>query len=186
MAKEELVGEDVLTLHEMARLCGDNRDFITGEMVDKMISHVLADPRYAELIEQAEAMARDAGVDSTLAAALVHENLEELLDADGWDDPAEVLQPGDEDTSDLCHCQMINILDARMARGGDPAKLMPVKERLERHEVKYAERALKELLPCFARLSPGTAARFRDRSLTALWATQEPAAGSPGQREETP
>ncbi len=184
MATEEEPAAEMLTFAELARIHRFPDDYLDTELIDKLVEHVLADPRYAGMMEQAEELARDAGVDCPGIAFWHYEDLEKLLAAEGWDDPAEVLQPGDEDTSLLGHRRLIRMIDARLARGeGDAGRLLEVRERVERHEVKYTERALQELLPWFARLSPGSAARFRERALVELRATQEPAAAPPEESE---
>ncbi len=146
----------------------DHRSRLSEEVLDKLHADILADTHYAEMFAEARRARRDAGLSELWEAMSYLADLEELLSTEGWEDPAEVLMPGEEDTSALGHRVLIALVDARIARGEDGERLLAVKERLERHEVRSGEELLDRLVWEVGRLSPGSAERMIARAGAAM------------------
>ncbi len=87
------------------------------------------------MLEQLKQMARDAGLEESGAwlhqAAYSHDEFERLLQATGWQDAAEVLDPGG--AGGFRYEYLLSICQARLARGERPRRrLEEIRRRLER------------------------------------------------------
>ncbi len=162
-AVENEMNRGTLTLKDLSFVL-DTESSMPEDVQARVRRDILGDPRYSELFEHAEQMRRDAGTAELWEAMACGVDLEQLLDAEGWDDPAEILMPGEEDTSCLGHRELIRLASARISRGEHPDRLLAVKERVARAECKLPEKALEELVELVRRLSPESAARMVARA----------------------
>lgn len=167
MSDEQNLARGTLTMEDMSYVL-DDESLMRGEARQKLQQDILGDPRYAEMFAEAETARRDGGIATLWEALSYLADLEKLLTTEGWENPADVLLPGEDDTSDLGDRVLIAIADARIARGEDRERLRAVKERLERCEGRYAEQALEKLVEEVARLSPRSAAKMIERAETAM------------------
>ncbi len=161
------IGRGTLTLEDLSFVL-DTDSSMPDEVQDRVRQDILGDPRYAELFEHAEQIRRDAGVAELWEAMVYGVRFEKLLAAEDWDDPAEILMPGEKDTSCLGHRELIRIAEARISRGEHPDRLLALKERVARAECKLPETVLAELVGLVRGLSPESAARMVARSSALL------------------
>ncbi len=161
------IGRGTLTLEDLSFVL-DTDSSMPDEVQDRVRQDILGDPRYAALFEHAEQIRRDAGVAELWEAMVDGVRFEKLLAAEDWDDPAEILMPGEKDTSCLGHRELIRIAEARISRGEHPDRLLALKERVARAECKLPETVLAELVGLVRRLSPESAARMVARSSALL------------------
>lgn len=113
---------------------------------------IRTDPRCSEQLAALEAMARDAGVEITedddfWFALRSHELFDDLLAAEGWDHPAEVL---DEDGElEAYFDELVCVAHARVRQEADSERLAAIREKLERAQA--AKRGEDDLVEDFAR-----------------------------------
>lgn len=165
--ESETAGYPDLTLKDLIDVLFED-PALPENLVEWFQHAVVSDPRNAKLVAYAEQARRDAGVEKLWEGLHHAENLEELLEAEGWEDPIDVLQPGHKDISSLGYRQLVLMAEARIARGEGSAEMQAVKERIERAERKEAKEALEKLVQEVQRLSPGSARRMVNRANEAL------------------
>ena len=187
MDMDQKIGMATLTLEDLSYLLCTECEM--PEDVHERLRHdILGDPRYGELLAHGEQLRRDTGCPELWQALAYGADFERLLEAEGWDDPAEILMPGHEDLPFVGHRQLIGIADARIARGEATEKLSALKERVERAECKPLEETLEDLLSRVRRLSPASAARMVARASTALAEAlaEAQAKGNPADKRSEP
>lgn len=122
---------DPLTLRDVAVLHDRLPVFPPAGLLERLRRWVLTDARFADALSELEALARAAGLPSEMEDRLTEawelgEDLVYLLDADGWDDPSEVLGRGVDLPS------LLVLADYRARQPDPPDRLARVREKLAR------------------------------------------------------
>ncbi len=124
---DEIPG-DLLTLEEVALLV-DGADQVPRETARHLGPVIRTDPRFTRHVETVEALAQDAaikpGSENRLADGVAaNAELDRLLEAAGWTDPAEVLDPSGE--RGIRYAPLVHIARARAARDNGPSRLLRI------------------------------------------------------------
>ncbi len=143
MTQHTEIDETLLTLEDVAHLLAQAGQ-LPLETIRKLAPVIATDHRFARHVESLESLARDAGVDTErgdwpLAAFYCQRDFERLLAAEGWQHPAEVLDP--DGTLGIAYRELVRLAGARAGRSREPGRLPAVRKRLERA---WAEARTKE------------------------------------------
>ena len=144
-----------LTLEDLALIVSDGD--IEGELQKRIANVIRSDSRFAEQFEQLEALAADAGTDDLWDGFERNREFDRLLEAESWNDPAEVLNPDASELYEVSYRRLLAIADARIARTEHPGLIQSVKDRLLRAEEKSADRAVYQVAEALKNLSVDTA-----------------------------
>jgi hypothetical protein len=128
------------------------RDVFEEETLIRFAHYVKSDPRHEVEIEKLFQKTRDAGLETEIPsdnfalAVSFLQDFEALLAHDTWTDPLEVLDPEKlgPGVRHVGYREMICIGEAHAARAEDPAKILAVKEKIER--------ALARIQTCYKQL----------------------------------
>ena len=130
------VDESLLRLDDVALLAGAIR---SGQLPMPTIKRLVAanrtDPRFSRHYQVLTALARQAGFDPVrdqdLETALdCHRDFQRLLDAEAWEQPSEVLDPGGE--IGIYYRELVHIAEAHAERAPDESKAQAVREKLHK------------------------------------------------------
>ena len=149
-----------LTLEELVQIvCGGNID---GELQEKVAKIIRADPEFAEQFADLEAMAAAAGADDLWDGLERHQDVDRLLAAETWQDPAEVLNPEGSDLYEVSYRKLLAVADARIAaadpsQGQDPSLIEALRDRLQKAEEKLAADSVFQVAEALRNLSDDTA-----------------------------
>lgn len=126
--------ENLLSAHDAALLANGHAQLPDATM-RKIVAVVRTDGRFAGHYEALRSLATDAGFepvrDKDLETALdCHQDFERLLTSEGWEHPAEILDP--EGELGICYQELIHIAAARARREPDSERVKAVRDRLER------------------------------------------------------
>ena len=126
--------ENLLTLEDVAILASQG-DQLPKATICRLAAVVRTDPRFAGHYEWLEVVAQDIvpcpPTDGDLEMAWAcHQDYERLLAAEGWEHPAEVLDPGGE--AGVAYNQLVRLAAARASRAPNAPKVVAIKEKLER------------------------------------------------------
>jgi hypothetical protein len=102
-------------------------------------------------------MAAEIGADDLWEGVERNQEFDHLLEADSWDDPAEILNPDGGDLYEVSYRRLIAVADARLARVADPAPVQAVKTRLLQAEEKVAKDVVFKVAEALRNLSADTA-----------------------------
>ncbi len=139
----EATAADLLTLQDVALLLAGKPDQIPRDTARRLPEVIRTDPRFAGLVEELRALAREAGFepvrDEDLETALdCRRDLERLLAAEGWEHPAEVLDP--EGDVGISYRELSCLAAARAERERGRGRPRAVQEKLERAWASQRER----------------------------------------------
>jgi hypothetical protein len=144
-----------LTLEDLAQIvCEGN---VEGELQERVAGAIRTDPRFGRQFEQLEAMAAEIGADDLWEGVERNQEFDHLLEADAWDDPAEILNPDGGDLYEVSYRKLIAVADVRIAKADDPAPIQVVRDRLLRAEEKLAKDAVFKVAEALRNLSADTA-----------------------------
>jgi hypothetical protein len=144
-----------LTLEDLAQIvCEGN---VEGELQERLAGAIRTDPRFARQFEQLEAMAAEIAADDLWEGVERNQEFDRLLEAESWDDPAEVLNPDGGDLYEVSYRRLIAVADARLARTDDPALIQAVRDRILRAEEKLAKDTVFKVAEALRNLSSDTA-----------------------------
>ncbi len=134
---------NILTLQDVALLLAGKPDQIPRDTARRMAEVIRTEPRYAERVEELRTLAREAGFepvrDEDLETALdSRRDLERLLTAEGWEHPAEVLDPQGE--IGISYRELACLAAARAEREEGRGRARAVQEKLERAWASQRER----------------------------------------------
>ena len=144
-----------LTLEDLALIVSDGD--IEGELQERIAEVIRTDPRFTEQFEQLESLAVDAGADDLFDGFERNREFDQLLEAESWEAPAEILNPDGSELYEVSYRKLLAIADARIARTEHPGLIQAVKDRLQRAEEKSAERAVYQVADALKNLSVETA-----------------------------
>lgn len=161
------LSEDLLTLEDVAILLS-HTDQLPASVVRKLPRVIGTHPGVAGHVERLRAMAREAGVgaergDWSQVAFYSHQDLDRLLAAEDWQDPAEVLDPQGE--VGVSYRELVCVAEAR-ARGSRDPRLGKVHGRLQRALAAEAERAvpIRRIAAELQQQEPGAARQILDKA----------------------
>ena len=129
-----------LTLEDVALIVDGLAD-VPRELAIRLSRLLRKDPRFAAPIEELQSMAQDAGIKLGEGGMLttaheLHRDFDRLLEADGWENPGEVL---DADAG-IDYPRLLQIASARASSTSEPAEILAVTEKLRRaYDVVRAE-----------------------------------------------
>ena len=120
----------VLTLEDIAALADGQG--ISRQTVRRLREWVRTDQQFAEPVRHLKTLAGDAGVDLLGDAELLDRDFDRLLATEGWEHPAELLDP--EGEIGVPYAELLAIAEARTraGRGEDAAPIEAVRRKLER------------------------------------------------------
>ncbi len=131
MTDPSTISQDLLTLEDVA-LLADGADSLPTSTKQRLRQLVLQDPRFSLHLEQLEGLAQEAGLgesqDRLGAALLVHGHYQQLEKAEGWEHPAEVLDP--DGTIGVLHRELLHIARVR-ARGEKTGRSADILRKLD-------------------------------------------------------
>lgn len=127
------IDETLLTLEDAAHLLG-RTDQLPSETIRRLGPVFGSDARFAGHVERLEALARAAGIETDVddwpaTALYCHRDFDRLVATDGWQHPAEVLDP--DGSLGICYHELVRIAEARAQRAREPDRLLAIKDRLE-------------------------------------------------------
>ena len=133
---------ELLTLEDLAALLS-HTDQLPLRTALKLTEVIRTDPRFADQVEVLQTMARQAGIgldreDWPEAALHCHRDLERLLATEGWEHPAEVLDPDGE--TGVTYRELVHLAEARAGASEDP-RLGEIRQRLQRAWAAEREKA---------------------------------------------
>ena len=134
MARRTEIDETLLTLEDLAHLLARNNQ-LPFATIRKLEQVVRTDSRFAKHVDELEALARDAGIDTALddwpvAAFYCHRDFDRLVEVEDWQHPAEVLDP--DGTLGISYRELMRVAEARAARSREPGRWRELRGRLDR------------------------------------------------------
>ena len=153
--------EAELTFEDLVRiLCEGDVD---GELQERVARVIRTDPRFTEQITQLEAMAAAARADDLWDGLERHLEVDRLLAAESWEDPATILNPEKDHLYELSYRKLLAVADARLATANDPVAVEVLKARLQKAESKVAANTVFQITEALGNLSVATAEKVIDK-----------------------
>ncbi len=153
----------VLTLEDIAALA-DGQD-ISDDTVRRLSEWVHTDRQFAEPVRHLKALAGDAGVELLSDGELLDRDFDRLLATEGWEHPAELLDP--EGEVGVPYPELLAIAEARAearaGRGEDAAPIETVRRKLEHAARPHA--SVESLVDQVLERQPGDPERLLEQAL---------------------
>ena len=140
-----------LTLEELALVADGLAESLSDDGARRLGQVIRTDPRFETDLAELEQLAREAGLqpgdsfEYLSAAQAGDEALTTLLHADGWNHPAEILDP--DGSRGIPYPLLIRLARERAGKGEHAARILDVRQRLE--EAQAAELAVEALVDRF-------------------------------------
>ena len=123
-----------LTLEDLARITSVRDADVQDDTVIRLAALVRADPRFADQLQELERMKQVTAAESLYDGWAACDLLRELVEAEGWEHPAEVIH---ESLAETCGPTLIPLIDRSIEDADDPERLLAVRERLARSLGEY-------------------------------------------------
>ena len=146
-----------LSLEDYVWLVDGSLSGVSDEGCGIVAEIIAEDPRFTEQRRQLEALSKIAGSDWLGGGLFAHQEVEQLLAAEGWEHPVEVL--GGE-IEDINYPQLIRVAAALAEQAEDPGPLLALERPLE--QVAPAPELIETFIEQLLVFGPKTAERTLD------------------------